>query len=121
MVNDLMWIELVVKCVAGALLALFPRSLARVLGLPVPAETLWPRLLGAVLLGLGAATFLEGQLAARNGLGLAGHIAVNLAVVLALVSLLIMGKAGTLRRGRILLGIVAMGLIVLSLVELAWV
>jgi hypothetical protein len=120
MVNDLLWIELIAKGAAGALLALFPRTLARVLGLAPVGETLWPRLLGAALLGLAAATFLEGQLPARNGLGLAGHVAVNLAIVLAMLAALIMGKAAPARRGRLALALLAAVLVVLSLVEIAY-
>ena len=120
MLLQLLWIEMVVKAVAGGLLALFPRTLARVLGLPAPVETLWPRLLGATLLGLAAATFLEMHLAAKNGLGLAGHVALNFSAALMIVALLILGKAGGVRRGRVLLGLAAAGLIVLALVELAY-
>jgi hypothetical protein len=119
-VLQLLWIEVIVKAVLGALLALFPKTLARVLGLPVPAETLWPRLFGAVLLGMAAASLLEGQLETRNGLGLAGHVAVNLAAVLAIVGTMITGRASNSRWGRIVLGLTAAGLTILALVELAW-
>ncbi len=120
MIEQLLWIETILKAATGGLLVLFPRTLARILGLAPVAETFWPRLFGAMLLGLAAATFLEGQVAARNGLGLTGQIAVNMAVVLAIFAMLIMGKAGGARRGRILLGLIAAALTVLALVELAW-
>ncbi len=121
MARDLLWIEFVLKAVVGSFVLLFPRSLARVLGLPPVSETFWPRLLGATLLSLSCATALEVQLGAGRGLGLAGQVAVNLIGVLALVSLLIMGKAGPTRRGRIAVGLAALGLALLALVELAWV
>lgn len=121
MLMQLLTIEFVTKAVAGALLTAFPRTLARITGLPVVVETFWPRLLGALLLGLAAATFLEGQLAAHNGMGLAGHVASNLVCVLAIIVMLIMGKAAKLRRGRILLGLAAAALTVLTLFELAFV
>ena len=117
---DLLWIEIIVKGATGGLLLLFPRTLARVLGLPAVTETFWPRLLGATLLGLAAATFLEGQ-AAKSGLGLAGHVAINFSAVLALIGLLIMGKAGKAARGRFLLVATALALSVLALIELAYV
>ncbi|MGE0769728.1 MAG: ABC transporter permease [Hyphomicrobiaceae bacterium] len=121
MARDLLLLEMALKAVSGALLLFFPRSLARILGLPPVGETFWPRLLGALLIGLGAATFLEGQLATRNGLGLAGQVAINFAAALALTGVLIMGQAGTTRRGRALVALAATGLSVLALLELAWV
>jgi hypothetical protein len=121
MARDLLWLEMVLKAASGVLLVLFPRTLARLLGLPPVTETFWPRLLGALLAGLAAATLLEGQLAARNGLGLAGHVALNLTAALALLGLAVTGRAGVTRRGRILVGLAIAGLTVLALVELAWV
>lgn len=121
MTRDLLSLELMLKAAAGVLLLLFPRTLPRLLGLPAVAETFWPRLLGGVLVGLAMATLLETQLAARNGLGLAGHVALNLAVGLTLLALLIVGKAGPSRWGRIVTGLAAIFLTVLALVELAWV
>lgn len=121
MVQDLLLAEIVLKGVSGALLLLFPRSLARVLGLPPVGETFWPRLLGALLASLAVATLLEVHLASKSGMGLAGHVAVNLTGVLALTGLLIMGRAGTTRRGRAVIVLTITGLIVLALFELAWV
>ena len=120
MLLQLLWVEIGLKAGVGLVLVLFPRTLARVLGLPVVTETFWPRLLGATLLGLAVATVIETHLPGRNGLGLAGHIALNLIGALAIVSLLILGRAGTLRRGRVLLWIVAAAMALLALVELAW-
>jgi hypothetical protein len=121
MAKDLLLIEMALKAISGALLLFFPRTLARVLGLPPVGETFWARLLGALLIGLGAATFLEGQLSGKNGLGLAGHVAVNLAAALALTGLLIMGRAVTTRRGRFLAALAAAAFAVLALLELAWI
>lgn len=120
MLLQLLWLETALKAAVGLLLAAFPRTLARVLGLPPVGETFWPRMLGASLLGLAAATILEGQIAARNGLGLSGHVAINLTSAIAIVGLLIMGRAGSSRRGRTLLWITAAGMTLLALVELAW-
>lgn len=121
MISQLLLIELVVKGVAGGLLLLMPRTLARVLGLPSAAETFWARMLGAMLLGLAGATLLEERLVARNGLGLGGHVVLNLTMALAIIGLIILGRAGPVRRGRIFLGMVAGLLVLLAMVELAWV
>ncbi|MEZ5818247.1 MAG: hypothetical protein R3D44_14295 [Hyphomicrobiaceae bacterium] len=120
MLNDLLLIEMGLKGLSGIIVLCFPRTLSRLLGLPSVVETFWPRLVGALLAGLAAATFLEGRLAAKNGLGLAGHVAINLAIAMTLVALLIMGRAGATRRGRAFVVLAAGALSVLALVELAW-
>ena len=120
MARDLLWLELLLKSVVGGLMLCFPRTVARIFGLPQVSETFWPRLLGATLLGLAVATLLERQLDVGRGLGLSGQVAINLTVVLALVSLLIVGKAGATRRGRIFVALLAVALSFLALVELAW-
>jgi hypothetical protein len=121
MVQNLLFVEIVLKGIGGVLLLLFPRSLARVLGLPSVGDTFWPRLLGALLMGLGVATFLDMQLVARNGLGLAGLVAINLATMLAVIGMLIMGRAGPTRRGRAAVILAIAVLAILSLFELAWI
>lgn len=121
MISQLLLIEMVVKGVAGGLLLLVPRTLARVLGLPSAAEPFWARLLGAMLLGLAGATFLEERLATQSGLGLGGHVVLNLTMALAIFGLIILGRAGGVRRGRVGLGLMAGLLVLLAMVELAWV
>jgi hypothetical protein len=117
---QLLWIELMANLVVGTLLVLLPRTLARLLGLPPVAEPFWPRLMGVVLIGLAAATLLEAQASAKNGLGLAGHVAINFILALGLVTLLLLGRAGANRRGRTVLWLTAATLALLAIVELAW-
>lgn len=119
-IHQLLWIEFVVKITAGVLLLLAPRTIARVLGLPPAEQPFWPRLLGAVLVGIAVAAVLEMRLKGANGLGLAGAIAINLAGSVVIGSLLILGQAGPLKRGRALLWLAAAALMLLSLVEIAW-
>ena len=121
MARDLLLLELVHKGALGSILLLFPRTFARVLGLPPVGATFWPRLLGTMIAAMAVATLLEGQLASRGGLGLAGHVAINLAAALALIGMLILGLAGTSKRGRFLVGLAAAALATLALFELAWV
>lgn len=121
MAHDLLLIEMALKGISGALLLFFPRSLARVLGLPPVGETFWPRLLGTLLIGLGIATFLEVGAEKQNGLGLSGHVAINLTMTLVLTALLIMGRAGATRRGRALVAAGAAAIALFALLELAWI
>ncbi len=120
MAHQLLWIEVLLKLAGGVLLILAPRILARALGLPPAESPFWPRVLGGVLLGIAAAAFIEVKLKAGSGLGLGGAIAINLAGVAILGSLLILGQVGPLRRGRMALWLVAGTLATLALVEIAW-
>jgi|LNFM01.1.fsa_nt_gb hypothetical protein len=120
MVAELLALEIALKASVGGLLTLLPRTLSRVLGLAPVQETFWPRLLGATLLALAGATFLERQASTASGLGIAGHTVLNLVAALAIVGALILGKAAPTRRGRIILTVTAMLLALLGLVELAW-
>lgn len=120
MLRELLLTEIVLKLSIGGLLALFPRTVAHLLGLHRVSETFWPRMCGALLLGLAAATALEQIGASQNGLGLAGHVVANLLGALMLFALLVLGRAAPTRRGRILVGLAAAFLSLLAMVELAW-
>lgn len=121
MASQLLLIEIFLKAVAGSLLLLFPRTLARLLGLAPATETFWPRLLGVTLIGLAGATLIQIRSAPGAGLGLGGHVALNLVTALALIALLILGRGAPAWRGRLILGLSALLLTGLGLFELAWV
>ena len=118
MQQQLLWIEIVVKLAGGLALLTMPRVQARLLGLPVAEDPFWPRLAGALLTGLALATAVESQWTPGKGLGLAGSAAINLMAAAVLGALLILGRAGAVRRGRVLLGLVAGGLLLLGLIEI---
>lgn len=118
MSEQLLWIEACLKLGSGLALVGAPRTLARLLGLPSADQPFWPRLLGALLIGLGIASLLEVRM--QGGLGLAGSIAVNLAGATTIGALLILGRAGKTMRGRFLLCLAATALVILSLVEIAY-
>ena len=119
MSEQLLWIEACLKLGSGLALIAAPRTLARLLGLPSADQPFWPRLLGALLIGLAAASLLEVRM--QGGLGLGGSIAINLAGGTMIGgALLILGRAGKTKRGRFLLWLTAVALIVLSLVEIAY-
>ena len=118
MSEQLLWIEACLKLGSGLVLIVAPRTLARLLGLPSADQPFWPRLLGALLIGLAVASLLEVRM--QGGLGLGGSIAVNLAAGAMIGALLILGRAGKTKRGRFLLWLTAVALIVLSLVEIAY-
>ena len=118
--QQLLWIETLLKLASGLVLITAPLPAIRLLGLPRTESAFWPRLLGAVLMGLAAGTFLEGRIGTR-GMGLAGCLLVNLSVAGMLTTLLVLGRASTTRRGRLLLWALVAVLLGLSLLEIAFV
>ena len=58
--QQLLWLETLLKLIPGLLLALTPLTTLRILGLPRPDTGYWPRLCGALLLGFAGALFIEG-------------------------------------------------------------
>jgi len=119
MVNQLLWIEVLLKLAAGLMLLMAPTAVAAVLGLPRPGSGFWPRLLGAVLVGIGAASALQGFLAPGRGLHLAGSVVVNLATAAYLLGALMLGPHAPTRRGQFLMAMLLAFLVLLSLVEIA--
>ncbi len=116
--QQLLYLETILKLSGGAVLLLVPLTACRLFGLPKPPSGLWPRLLGSVLVGLAGATYLEGATDVR-GLGMAGLAIINFVAVVAILTLLALGAAGTTRRAKSTLALLALVLLVLGLLELA--
>lgn len=119
MVEQILWLEIVLKGAAGLVLLVLPGTFGRLVGLPAGAPV-WPRLLGSVLIGMAAAVALGAWLGRKDGLGIGGLAAVNLAIVVFIAAQLAVGADGLPRRGRALLWLAAAGLALLGLVEIAW-
>jgi hypothetical protein len=119
-VQQLLWFEVVFKAAAGVLLVLLPLTAIRIAGLQRPESGFWPRLLGAVTIGIAAAVFITlNYPQARGGLGPAGLIPINLAGAGALIAPLIMGMAAPTRRGRLVILTGAVALLALAFLEIA--
>jgi hypothetical protein len=117
---QLLWIELVMKLAGGLILLTIPLTTIKVLGLPRSETPFWPRLLGAVLLGLATATFMDASVRLGHGLALGGSFAINVVSALTLGAILTLQKGPTPLRGRIVLwGLVAV-LIVLAFLQIAY-
>jgi len=117
--QQLLWIETLIKLLAGILLALGPRLTIRVLGLPRSETGFWPRLLGAVLIGLAAATFIEGRSPGSHGLGLPGCVIVNFSGASIMSTLLVLGAGPASARGRAVMWTLVILLILLCALEIA--
>lgn len=117
--QQLLWLETLLKIGSGLALAIVPGVLIKVLGLPSAASLFWPRLLGAMLIGCGCAAYIEGAWEGSKGLGLAGLVFINLlsAAALALASML--GGGAPSRRGTFAVWSAAVLLFVMALIEIA--
>lgn len=118
--QQILWFEVVLKAVAGLTLLLIPLTAIRLTGMQRPETGFWPRLLGAVVLGIAAAVFITLQYpSARGGLGPAGLIPINLAGAAAMIAPLIMGYAAPSRRGKLFVVVNAVTLLTLAFMEIA--
>jgi hypothetical protein len=116
---QLLWLETLLKLSGGLILLALPGLSARLLGLPHPGTGFWPRLLGGVLVGLAAATYIEGSVAGSKGLALAGAIAINLIGAGVIIALLVLDRGTVAARGKAVLWALVVVLIGLSLFEIA--
>ena len=118
--QQLLGLETLLKLAGGLVLLIAPLTVISILGLPGTASRFWPRLLGAVLIGLAIATFIEGWLPGSRGLSLAGCIAINLVSAGTIAADLILGSPKLPGRGRFLLWLIVAILLSMSLVEVAY-
>lgn len=117
--HQLLWLETLLKLAGGSALLLAPLTTIKLLGLPPSASGFWPRVLGVVLVGLAAATFVEGAWPGSRGLGLAGLVVINVTSA-ALIALLALFDGGApTRRGSTVLSLLVVLLLALALVEIA--
>ena len=117
MLTQILFIELVSKATVGALLLLFPISTAKVFGFPHGNVGLWARLLGAHLIGIALAVYIEHD-NRLQGLGLGGLIIINVCAMLTLLSFAILKGAGT-KRGTFALYLLAFASFGLAVLEIA--
>ena len=120
MVQQLLWIEIVLKGAVGLLLVIAPKLTARVFGLPAVTAAFWPRLAGSTLLGIAAAILISAWLGKPAAITLPALVAINFASAIVLVAELSVGTAAPARRGRVLLWLVALLLAGLGTTELAY-
>lgn len=117
--SQILLLEAILKLGFGTVLLLAPLSTLSLVGLPRPPTGLWPRLVGALLVALAAAIFIEIRLPGSKGLGLYGLIAINLIVALTLIGVMIFDAGASTRRGRLALWLAIGLLITLALAEIS--
>ncbi len=119
--EQLLFLEFLLKLSGGLVLLLVPLSACRLLGLPRPEHGIWPRLLGVVLIGMAGALYVEGAMKNGQGLGLAGLVVINLTSALALFAIIALNGGGQSQRGPFALAVLSFLLILLSLIEIAYI
>ena len=118
--QQILWFEVFLKAAAGLALIVLPVSAIRITGLHRPETGFWPRLLGAVVLGIAGGVFVTLQdPQANGGIGPAGLIPINLAGAGAMIAHLILGNAAPARRGRAFILVIALTLLALAFLEIA--
>jgi hypothetical protein len=117
----LLVVDGVANIVLGIVLLLFPFGIAGLLGLPDTITDFYPSILGAVLLGIGIALFIERYGASRNirGLGLGGALAINICGAGALLVWLLVNSLQIPMRGYVILWSVALTVLIIGLNEIA--
>jgi hypothetical protein len=118
-VQQLLWLESLLKLAGGALLVLAPLTTIKVLGLPPSANGFWPRILGVALLGIGTAIFVEGAWGGSRGLGITGLIVINITSAAIIALMAMFGGGAPTRRGSLALWGLVVVLFVLVLFEIA--
>ena len=122
--SKLLQLELLINGGFAFILLVFPQLSVRVLGWPQAGSTFWPRTLGGALAGVAVATLATLSGWTRDGLGsgfgLVGHIAVNMTMAFVLISMLVLGPDHPTHRGSLFTWILSVGLVVLALVEVAY-
>lgn len=118
--GTLLLIDAGINLSLGLLLLIFPRSLIAMLEIPGAESAFYPSILGAVLIGIGVALFIERYQPRPGmvGLGIGGAIAINLCGGAALSMWLIFGGLTVSTLGFLVLAGLALILIGISAVEL---
>lgn len=115
----LLIVDGVVNTLLGLVLLTFPFGSGEILGLPKSENNFYPMILGAVLLGIGIALFIEVIYfyKRKRGLGLDGAIVINMAASVVLILILIFGQLNVSTTGLIILWIVGLSVLIIGFVE----
>ena len=112
-IKTLLMIDAVINLLLGLLLAIYPKSIINVLGIPYVENTFYPNILGAVLIGIEIALVAQVK-EPGTGLGLRGAVAINMCGGLFLAGWLLFGELGIPVHGKLILWILVVVLVGLS-------
>jgi uncharacterized membrane protein len=118
--NLLLTVDAAINLLLGIPLMIIPVHAARFLGIPIPEPAFYAGILGAVLTGIGIALLIERyrDRIRMTGLGIGGAITINIIAAIVLILWLVFGNLDIPVRGYVFLGVVAVVVLGISLVEL---
>lgn len=108
-----MIIDAVINLLLGLLLAIYPESIIKAIGIPYVENAFYPNILGAVLVGIGIALIAQLRDPGK-GLGLKGAVAINMCGGLFLAGWLLFGKLRIPGHGQLIMWILVAALVGLS-------
>jgi hypothetical protein len=114
--STLLFTDGVINLALGLLLLIFPDRIVQLLGVPPSDPAFYPKILGAVLIGIGLALFIDITIPG-GGLGLWGAIAINICGGSILGALLLFGGLSLAVRGYIFLWLLVGILVGISFLE----
>ncbi len=118
--QQILWAEIALKAVIGAILLLAPLSALALAGIERPATGLWPRLAGVLTLAIATSIWLGLQYPeARGSIGPAALVPINLMTAAVLISALVLGTAASTRRGKLAVAFGSIVLVTLGFIEIA--
>jgi len=116
--EQLLWFETLIKGAIGTCLVLSPKMIIRLFALPDANSAFWPRLVGALLLGLAAVTFMSGAKLINDGIGAIGLATLNFSAAIVLLGSYFGATASIKRRGKTLVGFLGVALCLLAIAEI---
>ena len=120
--KTLLLTDALINFVCGILLIVFPITLVRWMGLPVPMTYFYANILGAVFIGIALALFWEARQGRNSGkgtgLGVVGAAAINLCGGAMLAIWLIAGQLDLTLPGSVFLWLLVVFLVGISTLEL---
>lgn len=110
----------IINLLLGVALLVFPAKLVAILGVPDAKPAFYASVLGAVLVGISIALFLELRepRPRLTGLGLGGAVAINMCAGVVLAGWLVFGGLSLPIRGQVFLWVLVLVLVGLSGAEL---
>ena len=123
--SKLLTFELLFHANLALMLLTTPNLVIKIIGWSPSASTFWPRMLGGILAGIALATLTTlmgwSKDGTSAGIGLAAEVVINLTMAFVLFSMLFLGPDPPTFRGKIFSGVLAGFLVLLALVEIAYV
>ena len=123
--SKLLTFELLFHANLALMLLTTPNLVIKIIGWPPSASTFWPRMLGGILAGIALATLTTlmgwSKDGTSAGIGLAAEVVINLTMAFVLFSMLFLGPDSPTLRGKIFSAVLAGFLLLLALVEIAYV